>query len=212
MSALALIPVVLTNLSIESPSWVPGEGIADWAIWSIFAVDAATKAVAFGRGWLRKSSAWLDLAILALTFPAMPALLSELRLVRLTNLGRMARIMAVVRLVRLLVLAQRAGTGLRRILSPEAFAVLFVTAPPHRTDRSVAVAAEDRRVRRGDARGDQAARPGASRGAPRPPSRGGGALREHRSLVSADRCGRRRRRIRRRAAPEERTASIRETR
>jgi len=127
-AALAIVPVVFVGLQSDEASWLAGGPLADWIIWSIFALDAATKALAFGRSWVRRPAAWLDLAIVAITFPALPAILGAFRLTRLAYAGRIARLLRFVRLARLVILAQRAALGLRRLLSPEALPVLFATA------------------------------------------------------------------------------------
>lgn len=128
MAALAIVPIVFVGMQSVDDAWLVGGMVADWIIWSVFALDALTKAVAFGRTWARKPNAWLDIAIIVLTFPALPGVFGAFRLTRLAYAGRIARLMRFVRLVRLLVLAQRAALGLRRLLSPEALPVLFVTA------------------------------------------------------------------------------------
>ena len=128
IASLAIVPIVFVGLQSPDDAWLAGGIVADWVIWAVFALDAMTKALAFGRAWVRRPAAWLDLAIVVLTFPALPAVFGAFRLTRLVYAGRIARLMRFVRLVRLLVLAQRAALGLRRLLSPEALPVLFVTA------------------------------------------------------------------------------------
>ena len=95
-AALLVIPVV----SIEEYSttgWLlTVAAVANWLIWAAFAAEFAVvmsltdDRVAYAR------AAWLDLLIIAVSFPVLPALLAFSRLVRLAQLSRVLRMLRVV--------------------------------------------------------------------------------------------------------------------
>jgi voltage-gated potassium channel len=84
-AVLSLPIVVLEELRLDSTVLA----VADWLLWSVFAVEYAWLLIASGdrRGYFRRRLPWL--AVVILSFPAFPALLGLTRLVRLARLGRL---------------------------------------------------------------------------------------------------------------------------
>jgi voltage-gated potassium channel len=89
-AALAVIPVILIEQSDTGDPWKAAAGIANWVIWSLFALEAVVM-LGFSpdrRGWARTHK--LELAVVVLTPPILPPGLQSLRVLRLLRLLRLA--------------------------------------------------------------------------------------------------------------------------
>lgn len=90
IAALVVIPVILIEQSDAGESWKTAAGIANWVIWSLFALEAVVM-LGFSpdrRGWARMHK--LELAVVVLTPPILPPGLQSLRVLRLLRLLRLA--------------------------------------------------------------------------------------------------------------------------
>lgn len=97
IAALATIPLAV--LQIRDVGGVV-LGVLDWAIWLVFLAHFVVKLAthggaggypgskAFSRGNWRDPWAWIDLAVVVLSFPLLPAAFGFTRLVRLVRVGR----------------------------------------------------------------------------------------------------------------------------
>ena len=91
-----MIPVVFVE-EYSTTGWLlTSAGVANWLIWAAFAAEfAVVVSLAENRAaYARK--AWLDLVIIAISFPVLPELLALTRLVRLARLGRLLRTLRVI--------------------------------------------------------------------------------------------------------------------
>lgn len=123
ISALAVLPVIFLEHVATDPHWLEVARIANWAIWWVFVIDVVVKTWAFGWNWLRGRSAWVSIAVIVVSYPALGEALASARLIRLTRmarLGRAGRLVRVLRLLRLIAVASRVTIGLQRILDPQA--------------------------------------------------------------------------------------------
>ena len=95
-AALLVIPVVFIE-EYSTTAWLlTAAGVANWLIWAAFAAEfAVVVSLAQNRGaYARK--AWLDLVIIAISFPVLPELLALTRLARLARLSRLLRTLRVI--------------------------------------------------------------------------------------------------------------------
>jgi voltage-gated potassium channel Kch len=137
IAAIAVVPVVILEFAATTQFWRDVAVSANWVIWWLFVLDAVVEAVVFRSRWLRRASAWIDIAIIVLTYPGLTQLLATARLARLgrlartgraarfSRLARSSRFLTVIRLSRLGAVASRVVFGLRRVMDPQAFP--FVT-------------------------------------------------------------------------------------
>jgi voltage-gated potassium channel len=121
VAACAVVPLILVEMLARDPRWLFGATLANWAIWFSFLLDAVVKLFAFGPAWLRRGSAWFNIALVALTYPGLGALFASARLLRLARVGRSGRALRALRVARIGSLTSRALVGLRRVLDPDAF-------------------------------------------------------------------------------------------
>jgi hypothetical protein len=119
--ALAVIPVIIIEQTTTSPAILQAAVFASWTIWWVFLVDAAAKVLAFGRGWFRRASSWLSIAIIIVSYPGITQIFAATRALQLARLGRTSRILTALRLARLATILGRALSGLRRIMDPQSF-------------------------------------------------------------------------------------------
>lgn len=106
VAAVAVIPVVIVEADPTAAPWaVDAANIVNWAIWIVFAAELAVLTAFTPRGhhWRRH---WLDIAVVATSFPLWGALLASTRLIRLIRLLRVFRIAAI---------AGRASKGVKEV-------------------------------------------------------------------------------------------------
>jgi voltage-gated potassium channel len=111
-ATLAMIPVVIIERDAQSDAWRTLGQAANWAIWSVFALELAFVLTVAPRKRAALRAHWLDAAIVVTTVPLYGRLLSSLRLVRLVRL---------LRLLRAGVVLSRALQAERRLTSANAF-------------------------------------------------------------------------------------------
>jgi voltage-gated potassium channel len=89
----ALISVPLTIVEVNGQNG-PLFQVADWTIWTVFAIEYAL-ALALAESRRRYfASAWLSLLVVLVSFPLLPALFALARLARLMRLLRLVRLVA----------------------------------------------------------------------------------------------------------------------
>ena len=99
IAALGVIPLLVFERRISSGSGWPWLVAANWLIWGVFAVELATMLAVTPRRLRYLRYAWLDVAVVAVTFPLLPHVLAAVRLARL------ARLLPALQLLRLAVVA-----------------------------------------------------------------------------------------------------------
>jgi voltage-gated potassium channel len=105
----ALLSVPLTIVEINGQNGTAFQ-VADWIIWSVFAVEYAL-ALALAEDRRRfVLSAWLSLLVVVISFPLLPALFD---LARLARIARLLRLIRLVAFAARLVTAMKATTGRR---------------------------------------------------------------------------------------------------
>lgn len=115
--AIAVIPLVFVEQSASDPGVLGVAAGVNWLIWIVFLADALAKGFVHGPSWLRTRWAWLEIAVVVLSFPLLGEMLASLRLARLARFGRLVR---ATRIVRLAVVGLRLVQGMKRILDPRA--------------------------------------------------------------------------------------------
>lgn len=106
IAALAVVPVIYFEERVTDPVGVGVLAAANWVIWAAFAAEYATVVALADEKWAYTKKAWLDVAIILVSFPLLPAALASTRLLRLTRLSRFLRLL---RLVRLAAIVSRGG-------------------------------------------------------------------------------------------------------
>lgn len=129
-SAIAVIPLVFVEQTASDPATLQVAHLVNWLIWFVFLVDAMIKGFVHGLAWLKTRWAWVEIAIVVLSFPLLGELLASLRLARLARFGRLTR---TTRIARIAVVGLRVVQGMKRILDPRAMpfvslAVLLIVA------------------------------------------------------------------------------------
>ena len=94
-AALAVIPIIWIEETTSNAELLMAAQGGNWIIWGIFAGEYAALAVA-DRRWWRTREAWLDLAIVAVSFPMLGAVFATARLLRLLRLLRLGRVVAAI--------------------------------------------------------------------------------------------------------------------
>jgi len=118
----ALLSVPLTIVEVNGQNGASFQA-ADWAIWSVFAVDYVVGlAVAEDRTRFL-ISAWLSLLVVVISFPLLPSLFG---LVRLARLARLLRLVRLVAFGARLVTALKATVGRRGFLYVCALFILLL--------------------------------------------------------------------------------------
>ena len=114
-AALLVIPVVFIE-EYSTTGWLlTAVGVANWLIWAAFAAEfAVVVSLAQNRAAYARM-AWLDLLIIAISFPVLPELLALTRLVRLARLSRL------LRTLRLFPILVRGFTALGRLFKKRGF-------------------------------------------------------------------------------------------
>jgi voltage-gated potassium channel len=113
-ATLLLIPVLVIEAS-ASGAWLTAATIANWLIWSVFAIELAAVLFVARRKRAALRAHWLDVAIVVLTVPIFGVFLSSLRFLRLSRL---------LRLVRAGVILSRAMQAERRLSSGQTFRIV----------------------------------------------------------------------------------------
>lgn len=124
IGALAVVPVLLVEAGTDDPAWLFGAVVANWAIWSLFLVDAGLKLRTHGTRWARSLDGVVSLAIVVLTFPVLGEAFALARLTRLSRVVRLSRFARFVRLGRAGVAGVRLVRGVRRLGAPGALPYL----------------------------------------------------------------------------------------
>jgi voltage-gated potassium channel len=97
IAAVLVIPVIVLEESNVSDTWETIGGVANWAIWLVFALEVvAMLAVVPSRWkWVRENP--LEIAIVLFTPPFLPPSLQALRVFRLLRLARLFRLAPLAR-------------------------------------------------------------------------------------------------------------------
>ncbi len=97
IAAVLVIPVIVLEESDVSDTWKTIGGVANWAIWLVFALEVvAMLAVVPSRWkWVRENP--LEIAIVLFTPPFLPPSLQALRVFRLLRLARLFRLAPLAR-------------------------------------------------------------------------------------------------------------------
>lgn len=106
VTALAVVPVIFLEERATTEWQVDMAAAANWAIWGVFLVEYLVVVSLAQNRWGYTRRAWLDVAIIVVSFPALPSLLAATRLARLT---RLARVLRILRFVRLAAIVSRGG-------------------------------------------------------------------------------------------------------
>ena len=115
-----MIPVVFIE-TYSTTGWLLAvAGVANWLIWAAFAAEfAVVISLTDDRGaYARK--AWLDLLVIAVSFPVLPELFAFSRLVRLARLSR------VLRMLRLFAILIRGLSALGRLFKKRGFGYVSI--------------------------------------------------------------------------------------
>jgi voltage-gated potassium channel len=141
-AALMVVPMVLIERMEDSAEAIRVATIGNWMIWLIFLTEYLVMVSLVPNRWKYTREAWLDIAIIVLTFPPLPSLLATLRLFRLV---RFARVLRLLRLLKLAAVLSRAGLAIRALatkrgvgylaalslLLTAGFGILFFLAEPN---------------------------------------------------------------------------------
>jgi len=118
-ATLALIPVLIIEADATSDTWQQVATVANWVIWTIFAVELAAVLVVAPRKRAALRAHWLSVAIVVLTIPLLGEALAWIRFARFFRLARFA------------VIVSRALQAERRLTSGDSLriaSILTVTA------------------------------------------------------------------------------------
>ena len=105
IAAIATVPLTILQTQGNDSGWV---WVADWAIWSVFALEYTILMVMSDNRLRTTRQHWLAVAIIIVSFPLLPALFAT---------TRFARLLRLVRLVRLLLVADRGTRALKAMLT-----------------------------------------------------------------------------------------------
>src|SRR2546430_11819068 len=89
----ALLSVPLTVVEVNGQNGLSFQ-IADWVIWSAFAIEYFVGLAVADHRRRFVASAWLSLLVVVISFPLLPALFGIVRLARLARLLRLVRLVA----------------------------------------------------------------------------------------------------------------------
>jgi len=139
IAALLVVPVIYVEEQIADPAWLRVAVVANWLIWLAFFLEYVVMMFVVDDRRAFTRLAWLDVAIILLTFPVLPAMLGSFRLLRMTRLARVARLLRFVRLAAVLTrggsaartVFRRRGVGymlVMMVMLAAAFGGLFVMA------------------------------------------------------------------------------------
>ena len=126
-ATLAMIPVLILEAD-ATDGWHTAAVVANWIIWSVFALEFAVILAGAPRKKAALRAHWLDATVVVVTTPAFGQFLSSLRLLRLARLLRFLRVGVIVaRAIR----AERSlssGTAFRFVALITLFFVLIAGA------------------------------------------------------------------------------------
>jgi hypothetical protein len=91
-ATLALIPVLILEADATSAGWQQFAVVANWIIWTIFAIELTVVLVVAERKKAALRAHWLDAAIVVLTIPLVTEALAWFRLARFIRLARFGAI------------------------------------------------------------------------------------------------------------------------
>jgi voltage-gated potassium channel len=112
VAALALIPVIVIDADVDSGGWQTVATAGNWIIWAVFLAELVFVLLVAPRKGAALRAHWFEVALVAVTVPALGNFLSALRLARLARL---------LRLLRLGMVAARALQAERRLTSAAVF-------------------------------------------------------------------------------------------
>ena len=112
IATVGVIPLLIFEGWISPGSGSPWLVAAHWLFWGVFAVELAVMLFVTPRRSVYLRYAWLDVAIVVVTFPVLPHLLAALRLARL---ARLARLLPALRLLRLAVVVNQLRVAVGRV-------------------------------------------------------------------------------------------------
>ena len=141
-AAIMVIPIVLIEEFGDSDQATQVATIGNWLIWVIFVTEYLVMVWIVPDRWQYTRKAWLDIAIIVLSFPPLPTMLAALRLARLARLARVLRLLRLLKLAAALTragfavrsLATKHGVGYLAVLSlllTAGFGILFFLAEPN---------------------------------------------------------------------------------
>ncbi len=122
IAAVAVIPLLVMEEQFTSPTAVTVLQVADWLIWSVFAVELLVMLIVTPdrKAYLR--CAWLDVVIVVFSLPLLPYLMASLRIARL---GRLVEVLRLLQLLRLAAVVNRAGAIIQRIFATSGLGYLL---------------------------------------------------------------------------------------
>lgn len=108
IAAILTLPLTVTYwLEVEHPVIT----VADWLIWTVFAVEYAFYMAISHNRWETTKDNWLSVLIIVLSFPLLHEILKSTRLVRLLRPLPLLRQTALLRQIELFRLASVRGAG-----------------------------------------------------------------------------------------------------
>jgi len=92
VAALLVIPVIAVEQSSAGDRWQSIAGVANWVIWTAFAVELVVMLCVVSARWRWIRSHLLEVAVVLLTPPFLPSSFQALRALRLLRLLRLLRV------------------------------------------------------------------------------------------------------------------------
>lgn len=123
VAALLVVPVVYIEEQVGSSAWQQAAQWTNWAIWGIFLAEFVVVVVLADRRWAYTKRAWLDVFIIASSFPMLASALAYTRLLRL---ARLTRVLRILRLARLATVITRGGSAARAMFRKRGMGYVLV--------------------------------------------------------------------------------------
>lgn len=98
IAALLVVPVIIIEEQAASARWLGIASALNWLIWAAFLLEFVSVIAAANDRWAYAKQAWLDVAIILISFPLLPGALGSVRLLRLLRLTRVLRMLRLLRL------------------------------------------------------------------------------------------------------------------
>ena len=120
IATVGVIPLLVFEERLSDRGGSPWLVVANWVIWAVFAVELVVMLYVTPRRRAYLRAAWLDVAIVVVTFPALPHLFAAFRLARLARFVpalRLLRLVAVVNHLRVAVGRVFGTAGLQYVLA-----------------------------------------------------------------------------------------------
>ena len=121
IATVGVIPLLIFEERLSDRGGSPWLVAANWVIWAVFTVELAVLLYVTPRRRAYLRAAWLDVAIVVVTFPALPHLFAALRLARLARFApallRLLRLATVVNHFRVAVGRLFGTAGLQYVLA-----------------------------------------------------------------------------------------------